>query len=185
MRMKCLLTVATAIGAILAMTGTAVACPGGRHSARARDTASARAHTAVFHSIDVATHRGGYSLLTDAAGIACIDSPGVGGMGIHYVKASLVDDPTERAATPELLVYEPLKNGRLRLVALEYVVIQSAWEAAGNTRAPSLYGQQFTLTPAGNRFGLPAFYELHAWVWKHNPLGMFEDFNPRVSCAVA
>lgn len=185
MRMKFLLTAATAIGTILAMTGTAVACPSGGNRARIHDVISARAHTATFHNIDVATHRGGYSLLTDAAGIACIDSPGVGGMGIHYVKGSLVDDPTERAATPELLVYEPLENGRLRLVALEYVVIQSAWEAAGHTSPPSLYGQRFTLTPAGNRFGLPAFYELHAWVWKHNPLGMFEDFNPRVSCAAA
>jgi hypothetical protein len=182
MRMKFLLSAATALGSILAMTGSAVACPGGGNSAR--DVISARAHTAAFQNINVATHHG-YSLLTDAAGIACIDSPGVGGMGIHYVKGSLVDDPAERAATPELLVYEPLKNGRLRLVALEYVVIQSAWETAGNVRPPSLYGRQFTLTPAGNRFGLPAFYELHAWVWKRNPLGMFEDFNPRVSCAAA
>lgn len=184
MRMKFLLTAATAIASILAMTGTAVACPGGGHGARAHDVASARAHTAAFHNIDTAKAHG-YSLLTDAAGIACIDLPGVGGMGIHYAKGSLIDDPTERAATPELLVYEPLENGRLRLVALEYVVIQSAWEAAGNTSPPSLFGQQFTLTPAGNRFGLPPFYELHAWVWKHNPLGMFEDFNPRVSCAAA
>jgi hypothetical protein len=28
--------------------------------------------------------------------------------------------------------------------------------------------------PAGNRYGLPAFYELHAWLWKDNPIGLFK-----------
>jgi len=27
-----------------------------------------------------------------------------------------------------------------------------------------------------------AQYILHAWVWKNNPSGMFEDWNPAVSC---
>lgn len=45
----------------------------------------------------------------------------------HTPKGSLVEDPNEDAATPELLVYQPQENGRLRLVALEYVVLQSAW----------------------------------------------------------
>jgi hypothetical protein len=39
------------------------------------------------------------------------------------------------------------------------------------------------LNPADNRFGLPAFYSLHAWVWKHNPRGTFEPWNPAVRCA--
>ena len=47
------------------------------------------------------------------------------------------------------------------------------------------FGRQFELVKAGNRYGLPAFYELHAWIWEHNPRGMFEDWNPRVSCAGA
>ncbi|MEP7019576.1 MAG: hypothetical protein ABI808_02920, partial [Pseudonocardiales bacterium] len=127
----------------------------------------------------------GYGELKDAAGIACIDKPGVGGMGIHYVNGDLVGDPNERARTPELLVYEPQRNGRLRLVAVEYVVLKADWEAAGHTTAPSLFGRQFELIPAGNRYGLPDFYELHAWIWKHNPLGMFADYNPRVTCAYA
>lgn len=55
----------------------------------------------------------------------------------------------------------------------------------GGGPAPSLFGQEFELVPAGNRYGLPDFYELHAWVWKHNPNGMFHDWNPTVSCAAA
>ncbi|HWH94122.1 MAG TPA: hypothetical protein VNT03_09690 [Baekduia sp.] len=140
---------------------------------------AARAATARYH-----VQHAGYSLLKDAAGIACIDKPGVGGMGIHYVNGDLVADGQIDATTPELLVYEPEANGRERLVAAEYVVFQSDWDAAHTSR-PELFGQEFELTPAGNRYGLPAFYELHAWLWKHNPAGMFDDWNPRVVCPSA
>ena len=137
-----------------------------------------RTATAGYHDLSAAT---GFGLLTDLAGIACIDNP-AGGMGIHYVNGGRVGDPTESADAPELLVYEPEPNGRMRLVAVEYVVTKAAWEGAGNSAPPSLFGQEFELVPAGNRYGLPDFYELHAWIWKHNPAGMFEDWNPNVDC---
>jgi hypothetical protein len=69
-------------------------------------------------------------------------------------------------------------------VALEYVVFQDAWDAT-HTTPPELFGREFELVPAGNRYGLPPFYELHAWLWKHNPSGMFADWNPRVHCPAA
>jgi len=25
-------------------------------------------------------------------------------------------------------------------------------------------------------------YELHAWIWKNNPSGVFYEWNPKVSC---
>jgi hypothetical protein len=102
-------------------------------------------------------------------------------MGIHYVNGALVGDGKVSAATPELVVYEPLAGGRQRLVAAEYVVLQAAWDAQ-HDEAPELFGREFELVQAGNRYGLPAFYELHAWLWQHNPAGMFEDWNPRVTC---
>ena len=145
----------------------------------ARDLAVARAGTASFHDVAAAT---GYGLFTDAAGIACIDKPGVGTMGVHYVKGALVGDASVNAATPEALVYEPTRDGGLRLVAVEYVVFQEAWDAT-HASEPSLFGQPFEATGADNRYGLPPYYSLHAWIWKHNPSGMFEDWNPRVSCA--
>lgn len=126
----------------------------------------------------------GYGLFTDAAGIACIDMPGMGAMGIHYVKGSLVGDGAVAAATPEAVVYEPQANGRLRLVALEYVVFKADWDAH-HSSPPSLFGQQFNFTPSSKRYGLPPFYSLHAWIWKHNPRGMFSMWNPEVSCAAA
>jgi hypothetical protein len=124
---------------------------------------------------------GGYELLTDAAGLACIDEPGQGAMGIHFVKGSLVQGGTVDAARPQALVYERDGSGRLKLVAVEYVVLQAAWDAA-HSAPPSLFGQKFMTNPAGNRFGLPAFYSLHAWVWKDNPKGTFNMWNPRVRC---
>lgn len=145
--------------------------------------ASARQATASYHDINVAVGDG-FGELRDKDGIACIDNP-AGGMGVHYVLGSRVGDPAETASEPEVLVYEPMKNGEMRLVALEYVVLQSSWEGAGNTEPPSLFGQTFELVPAGNRFDLPPFYALHAWVWRDNPSGIFADWNPKVSCANA
>ena len=157
----------------------------GAATAGGDDLSIARAATARFHDLGVAQSAGYGGPLVDLNGNACIDQPGAGGMGIHYVNGALVADPSEDAATPEAVIYEPEPNGQLRLVAVEYVVLQSAWQAAGNSTPPSLFGQTFELVPAGNRYGLPPFYELHAWIWKHNPSGMFNDWNPDVSCAAA
>jgi len=167
--------IALALGMLVPSAVAAAAEPHG--------LSAVRAATANYRHLAVA-QAAGYGLLTDAAGIACIDNPGVGAMGIHYVNGALVGDGAVEASTPEALVYEPEPNGRLRLVAVEYVVFQADWDAA-NHAPPSLFGQQFELVPAGNRYGLPAFYELHAWIWKHNPRGTFDDWNPLVSCAAA
>ena len=106
-------------------------------------------------------------------------------MGIHYVNGALVGDPAENASAPEAVVYEPDANGHMRLVALEYVVLKSDWENAGNTAPPSLFGEEFMLVSSPNRYGLPDFYALHAWIGKHNPTGMFSMWNPLVSCPAA
>lgn len=140
--------------------------------------------TARYHDINSAT-AAGYGEFKDAQGIACIDKPGAGGMGIHYVSAG-VEDTVLDPATPEALVYEPQPNGKLRLVAVEYIVFKEAWDMLHNS-PPSLFGQQFNEMPGGklpdgNRYEIPAFYELHAWIWKWNPRGLFDDWNSRVTC---
>jgi len=147
-------------------------------NAGADDLSTARAATAQFHEIDV-TKAAGYGEFRDAAKIACIETPGIGVMGIHYVNLPLVLDGAIDAATPEALVYQPLPNGKLRLVAVEYIVFYSMW--AGSSK-PSLFGHEFKLIGEPNRYGIPAFYEIHAWIWQHNPDGMFKDWNPSGSC---
>ena len=169
--------------AVVAATAVAVASARALAGAGGSSLAAARAATAQYHQLDVATGDG-YGLFTDAAGIACIDNQPVGTMGIHYVNLGLVLDPAIDATTPEALVYEPESNGTLRLVALEYVVFQDAWDAT-HSSPPSLFGHRFGLVGSPNRYGLPPFYELHAWVWKHNPSGTFFEWNPKVSCAAA
>jgi hypothetical protein len=168
----------------LATVAIAIAAPTATAAAKPNDLSTARAATAGYHNNDAAL-AAGYAEFRDAQGIACIDQPGAGGMGVHFANGTLVGDAVVKAATPEALVYEPQSNGRLRLVAAEYIVFQDAWDDSGHSSPPSLFGQQFELIPAPNRYGLPPFYELHAWMWKHNPSGMFNDWNPRVSCAAA
>ena len=172
-------------GAVAAVTTASVALTFTPASAASNnDAAAARQGTSNYHNSSVITNDANWFQLYDLQGITCIDDP-AGGMGIHFVNGARLNDPREIASAPEAVIYEPQKNGQLKLVAVEYVVTKDAWEHAGNTGAPRLFGQDFELVLAGNRYGLPDFYELHAWIWQNNPRGMNEDWNPKVSCDAA
>ena len=71
---------------------------------------------------------------------------------------------------------------RLWRHAIPPAVPRTLWRQDHPTGRPSLFGHRFNFTPAGNRFGLPAYYSLHAWVWDKNPAGQFQMWNPRVHC---
>jgi len=111
----------------------------------------------------------------------CVSGSHEGLMGVHFVNFPLVGDPELDPTRPELLVYEPMPNGRLRLVAVDYLVLSDTWHA-NNPAPPELMGQLFHLFENPNRFGLPAFYTLHVWAWKENPQGTFANWNNKVSC---
>jgi len=64
------------------------------------------------------------------------------------------------------------------LVAVEYIVFRNAWRAEHPTGRPELYGQKFEPISKDNRYGIPAFFELHVWAWKKNPSGLFEGLEP-------
>ncbi|HKV83195.1 MAG TPA: hypothetical protein VJN88_01470 [Ktedonobacterales bacterium] len=144
------------------------------------DLARVRLATVRYHDLAVAKANG-YGLFTDAAGIACIANPPAGAMGIHYVNGGLVSGGKINALKPQALVYEPGNNGEVHLVAVEYIAFKQAWDATHES-PPMLFGQGFMLTTTPNRYGLPAFYSLHAWIWKSNPSGMFAMWNPEVHC---
>lgn len=127
-----------------------------------------RAATAPFHDIDAAASAGYVTPIT-----TCMEEPGSGGMGYHYAHLDLLDDVVEETR-PEALLYEPQKNGRYRLVAVEYIVPWAAWNQPD---PPVLHGLTFLSVPAFE------VWALHVWVWRHNPSGMFASWNPTVSCA--
>lgn len=108
-------------------------------------------------------------------------SPCVPGMGFHFQKESLLDGVVD-PAQPELLVYEPQKNGRLRLVAAEFMVVAAAWDPFHDD-APMLGSRPFDDHRAAGSPGPPiSHYQLHAWVWMNNPAGMYAPLNPNSSC---
>lgn len=133
-----------------------------------------RQATAEFTDVQKA-EAAGYALLH-----GCVSGPQSGAMGIHFANGGLVGDGELDALHPEALLYEP-KAGKLQLVGVEYIVIADAWNAK-HQAPPVLMGQLFNYSSAPNRFGIPAFYELHVWAGKSNPDGMFADWNRRVSC---
>ena len=167
------------VAALTAAAAAAVLAPvAATASQGGRPVDDVRAATAQYFDVANAT---GYGELHDAADIACLDDP-TGGMGIHFVNGGLVSDSEVDATRPELLVYDPSPDGSLDLVAVEYVVFADVWHAAHGTQPPKLFGRKFEHVAAGNRYGLPPFYELHLWAWKPNPNGLFADFNPNVVC---
>jgi hypothetical protein len=191
--MRQLRTLAVAATSAVLVMGQAVAAFACEQHESAALTAPARSATATYHSITVAK-KAGYSILADSAGITCIAEPQMGAMGVHYVKGDLVKNPAIDATHPEALVYAPDRHGGLHLAALEYVVIKADWDAnqpqspslgVGSRVSPAppwLFGHEFNFTDAPNRYGLPPFYSLHAWIWKDNPAGTFEVWNPSVHC---
>jgi hypothetical protein len=132
--------------------------------------------TAAFHDVQKARDAGYTVTVVDKAGLSCIAQPNEGAMGIHLLNPLLLDDKIE-ADKPELLVYERRNDGTMKLVALEYLIFQSL----SNGR-PSLFGQPFDEIKADNRYGIPASWALHAWIWKPNPRGELYAWNPRVDC---
>lgn len=137
--------------------------------------AAVRAATQPYHA-EAAAVAAGY-----APASPCVASP-AGGMGIHYANNGLVDGAVD-AGKPEMLLYEPSAGGGMELVGVEFMVMADAWDAA-NGSPPELAGQSFDDHRAeADRHGLPfPHYDLHVWVWKDNPAGVFAPFNPAVSC---
>lgn len=131
----------------------------------------------------VAVHDGYLSTL------GCIDYPqgghegamryAPGGMGVHFINAQLIG-PTLDPTKPQVLIYEPVGD-KLRLVAAEWFV---PVQAAGAAR-PAVFNKELDGPMAGHKPLMPDglhHYDLHVWLWKHNPAGTFSPTNPDVKC---
>lgn len=137
--------------------------------------------TERYQSMERAIHDG----YVTARPVHCVEVPGLGAMGVHFVKGALLDERID-ASKPEALVYMPQtldKEGRpdqedkytdYRLVAVEFL--------STARKAPVLGGVKFDSEPAGST--MPFKHSLHAWVWQDNPAGTFAPWNPSISCPV-
>lgn len=174
-----------ALAALLVASGSALTALG-QHDSDSKLAQVVRNATQQYQNVANAT---GY-----APALGCVSGPDHGAMGIHYVNTGLINgetvlsdgqlDPTK----PQALIYEPQSNGELKLVGVEFIILASALPADA---APQVDGHLMLYidgpsaarpkaTP--NRYGLPAFFELHVWAWKDNPQGSFVDWNNMVSC---
>jgi hypothetical protein len=137
----------------------------------AADLAALRAATVRFHD-PAEAQAVGYAQVEGLD--HCFNNPGEGAMGFHLIKTPL--DLELDPLAPEAMVYAPGPNGQLQLGAVEFIVPAAGWDEAYPGQLPMVLGQHLHLNAA---LGV---YVLHAWVWHHNPAGMFADWNPTVTC---
>lgn len=113
----------------------------------------------------------------------CVSGPDAGAMGVHLVLPSRIGSGIIDVSAPQALIYEPQPDGSMRFVGVEYIVLASTWASAHpGGGPPALAGNLLNLVGAPNRYGLPAFFELHVWAWQRNPKGSFADWNTHVTC---
>lgn len=184
------------------LSQTVAVAPSSAHSDIAIDLARIRQATLRLRDINVALSEG-YVI---PPGSECVTAEAegeprqLGAMGVHVIRPDLlgitaVSPRVNGVGTntdftrPSVLVYEPQANGSYELVAVENLVFAQAWHAAGNTSPPSFHGYQYyhmidnPLTPADEAHGFEPHYELHIWLYRDNPAGMFMPFNTKASCA--
>jgi hypothetical protein len=154
-------------------------------TAQSRDQERNNQSSALIQAVREATYRFQDVSVAQAAGYSlqfgCVSGSDSGAMGMHFVNGPLVMDGVLDVTRPEIVIYEPLPNGRLQLIGADYLVLADAWNAT-HSAPPQLMGQLFHLFESPNRFGLPSFYTLHVWAWKDNPTGAFVNWHSNVSC---
>jgi hypothetical protein len=134
-----------------------------------------RQATERFKDVSVAEREG------CALQFGCVSGPDSGAMGLHYVNGDIVASGVLDPTRPQIVIYEPTPDGKLKLIGADFLLFAAAWDAK-NPGPPQLMGQLFHYFESPNRFGLPAFYTLHVWAWKDNPNGAFVNWHPNVSC---
>jgi hypothetical protein len=174
----------TLFGAMLLMSQLTVGPAEAQTKAEPAELAALRTALKKYEDPYVAVHDGYFS----SVGCIVIEKPGApghvpykpGGMGIHFLNMSLVG-PVPDPNKPPVLLYEPVGD-KLRLTGAEWFVPL----ATGVKERPKLWGHPFDGPMMGHPPLLPmelTHYDLHVWLYKKNPLGIFAPTNPDVKCA--
>jgi hypothetical protein len=96
-------------------------------------------------------------------------------MGHHYVNRALIDDRLD-LEHPEILLYAPAPGGKLKLVAVEYIIPYRLLPR--EAEAPRIFGRTLRQNDELK------LWNLHVWAWEKNPAGLFAEWNPAVKCEV-
>jgi hypothetical protein len=154
--------------ACLALLGIA-AVAGAEKSRTAKQLDVVKSATARFKDVKKA-EAAGYVPTSD-----CVTGRG-GAMGVHYLNGALIGDPKLDLRKPELLLYEPQGDGSMKLVGVEWMVLEN-----GQAKPPRIMGRRFD-GPMDHNGTAPMHYDLHVWTVRKNPRGTFAQYNRRVSC---
>ena len=191
-------TRAASIAAMLAMSVTATYAGGAEDKA---ELAAIRDSATKYQDVEVAL-AAGYILAPpgDCVDAALEGLPAEwGAMGLHYIHPGLLDitatEPRVNGSgthtdftEPAILLYEPQPDGSLELVGVENLVFQAAWHDAGNDGPPMLLGRNWDTmaddpaTEADEAHDFEPHYDQHVWVFRENPSGALNPFNPAVTC---
>ena len=169
-----------ALAAVVATVaaGTAAAAPS-KQSAQLRKV---KAALDKYRSVDAATADGYKPEGPCESTTASPEASWWGGaMGIHYVNDALLGKPVN-PMKPAILTYAPQPDGSLRLLAAEYFKPDADQNLSTDGDRPTVFGRSFDGPMNGHAPGMPIHYDLHVWLWAHNPSGMFAPWNPSVSC---
>jgi type II secretory pathway pseudopilin PulG len=186
--MKHLRLRAVAAAAILALVAAAAAQAAPRFSAHGESPAVQRQLRAVKAALDkyqdVAVAKAdGYAVASPCLMVPT--SKGAswwgGAMGVHFVNQALLTKPLN-PLKPAVLTYLPTANGGFRLLAAEYFKADADQKLSTDSDRPSLFGRSFDGPMLGHSPGMPIHYDLHVWLWKPNPVGLFSPWNPTVHC---
>ncbi|MGE0456668.1 MAG: hypothetical protein AB7O56_00490 [Bauldia sp.] len=123
-----------------------------------------------------------------------------GTMGLHYLHPERLQltegdrvtglttntDPM----TPAVLLYEPQADGTMEFLGVELLVFRDPWRAEGNQAPPVFAGivpwDTMADDPAtadiDEAHGFVPHYDLHVWLFRDNPAGPLEMWNPTVTC---
>jgi len=174
---KILISTGIAVSLLLVVAGIAYAATGVTDPAVLKELAQVRQATDKYHDVNVALADG--FIRTPA----CVASPD-GGMGIHFINPARLMDPAVNILEPEILLYSETADG-MKLIGVEYFYGIGAPDThVPNPAPPSpvLFGRTFDGPMEQHDPGQPPHYDLHVWIWKANPSGMFAMWNPKVSC---
>ena len=112
---------------------------------------------------------------------ACVQAPGLGYMGYHYINHDRVDGRLERGR-PEVMLYRDAGDGTRQLTAAEYIVVDADQDLSTDGDRPSLFGHPFDGPMPGHEPWMPVHYDLHVWACADNPAGAWTAWNTALSC---